>query len=331
MKQLVSILIPAFNAQNWIRDCIESALAQTWSWKEIIVVDDGSRDATFETARSYASPNVQVTSQENRGASAARNQALSLAQGDYIQWLDADDLLAQNKIARQLEDAEHGRTSRVLLSGSWGRFYNHPERSRFRPTSLWRDLQPVEWLLRKVKRNEWMAIESWLVSRKLTDLTGPWNEELTLNDDGEYFCRVVSACTEIRFISDAKCFCRGGNVESLSYAMNLKEEKLKSQFQALRFIIQSLRFLEDSPRTQAACLMLLEKWAGYFHQKIPEMYREMECLAIELGGELLAPLPDFKLKLMSKLVGPRNALRVQRTVCLGRITLKKVAEKLLFY
>ena len=94
MKQLASILIPAFNAQNWIGGCIESALAQTWSRKEIIVVDDGSRDSTLEIAESYASQDVHVTTHDNCGASSARNRALSLAQGDYIQWLDADDLLA---------------------------------------------------------------------------------------------------------------------------------------------------------------------------------------------------------------------------------------------
>ena len=144
MKQLVSILIPAFNAEKWIRECIESALSQTWPWKEIIVIDDGSRDSTLEIAESYASPDVYVTTQDNCGASSARNRALSLAQGDYIQWLDADDLLAPDKVARQLEGAAPGQSSRILLSGAWGKFYHKPERSRFVPNSLWEDLEPVE-------------------------------------------------------------------------------------------------------------------------------------------------------------------------------------------
>ena len=85
MKQLVSIIIPAYNAEKWISACIESAISQTWPRKEILVVDDGSSDKTLEVAKSYSSPELRVFSQENRGASAARNHGLSMAQGDYIQ------------------------------------------------------------------------------------------------------------------------------------------------------------------------------------------------------------------------------------------------------
>src|SRR5436309_10735842 len=89
---LVSILIPAYNAERWIADTVRSALAQTWPRREIIIVDDGSRDQTLQVAQQFASKNVSVVAQENQGASAARNKAFELCQGDYIQWLDADDL-----------------------------------------------------------------------------------------------------------------------------------------------------------------------------------------------------------------------------------------------
>ena len=96
MTPLVSILIPAYNAEHWIADTIESALAQSWQHKEIVVVDDGSRDRTLAIARRYASSRqVKVISQSNSGACAARNNAFANCQGDYIQWLDADDLLLE--------------------------------------------------------------------------------------------------------------------------------------------------------------------------------------------------------------------------------------------
>src|SRR5271154_7166784 len=103
MKPLVSILVPAYNAEAWISDTLRSAISQTWEPKEIIVVDDGSTDQTLSVARRFQSEQVLILSQKNQGAAAARNRAFSLSHGDYIQWLDADDLLAPDKIAKQME------------------------------------------------------------------------------------------------------------------------------------------------------------------------------------------------------------------------------------
>ena len=105
MAPLISILIPAYNAEKWIAETLESALAQTWPNKEVIVVDDGSTDRTLLIARQFESPWVKVLSQPNQGASSARNVAFGLSQGDYIQWLDADDVLAPDKLAQQMEVA----------------------------------------------------------------------------------------------------------------------------------------------------------------------------------------------------------------------------------
>src|SRR3989475_12805478 len=150
MKPLVSILIPAFDAQDWVADTITSAVRQTWPRKEIIVVDDGSRDHTLSIARQFAAKEVSVVTQANQGPSAARNKALSVCQGDYIQWLDADDLLAPDKIPRQMEAIERCQSKRTLFSSSWGYFFYRLKRAEFNPTPLWCDLSPVEWLIRKL-------------------------------------------------------------------------------------------------------------------------------------------------------------------------------------
>src|SRR5947207_15939264 len=113
MRPLVSILIPAYNAEEWLGAAIASAIGQTWAQKEIIVVDDGSTDRTLAVARRFESNEVRVLTQANQGAAAARNKAFSLSRGDYIQWLDADDLLSPDKVARQMEavgEAADGRT-----------------------------------------------------------------------------------------------------------------------------------------------------------------------------------------------------------------------------
>ena len=140
MIPLVSILIPAYNAENWIKDAAKSALDQTWSKKEIIIVDDGSSDNTLHIAREFESESVKVITQANMGASAARNKALSLAQGDYIQWLDADDLLAPNKISQQLKMRHKEGSARILFSSAWCKMFFRLKKAKMATNLLWKDL-----------------------------------------------------------------------------------------------------------------------------------------------------------------------------------------------
>jgi glycosyltransferase involved in cell wall biosynthesis len=102
MAPLVSILIPCYNAERWITEAIESALAQTWSNKEIIVVDDGSTDRSLDMIRKFDG-RIRWESGPNRGGGSARNQLLDLARGEWLQYLDADDYLLPPKISQQME------------------------------------------------------------------------------------------------------------------------------------------------------------------------------------------------------------------------------------
>ncbi len=99
---LVSVIIPCFNAAHFIRDAIQSALTQTHPAVEILVVDDGSTDNSLEIVRSFG-PRVRCDSVTHAGATAARNRGLRAAAGEWIQFLDADDLLMPEKIERQLQ------------------------------------------------------------------------------------------------------------------------------------------------------------------------------------------------------------------------------------
>jgi glycosyltransferase involved in cell wall biosynthesis len=98
---LVSILIPCFNAERWIAQAIESALAQTWREKEVIVVDDGSTDASLTIIKTFED-RIRWESGPNLGSNAARNRLLELARSDWLQYLDADDYLLPEKIALQM-------------------------------------------------------------------------------------------------------------------------------------------------------------------------------------------------------------------------------------
>jgi glycosyltransferase involved in cell wall biosynthesis len=310
VQPLVSILIPAFNAEAWIAESIESALVQSWPKKEIIIVDDGSKDGTYSIARQFASKEVLVLTQANQGAVAARNRAFSLSQGDYIQWLDADDLLAPDKIGKQMRAVEECGGPRTLLSCAWGHFVYRTSRARFRPTSLWCDLSPIDWLLRKFGGDLFMQPSTWLVSRDLTEAAGPWDTRLSLDDDGEYFCRVVRNSDGIRFVPGAKVFYRRAGFGSLSNP-GRSGKKLESQFLSLQLQIRCLRSLEDSERVRLACLRFLEAYLTLFYPERPDIIKRAEELAVALGGRLPVPLLPWKYAWIKELFGWTAAKQAQ--------------------
>jgi len=311
MKPLVSILIPAFNAEKWVADTIRSAVRQTWPRKEIIVVDDGSRDQTLAITRQFSSKDLSVVTQANQGAAATRNHAYSLCQGDYIQWLDADDLLAPDKIARQMDAVGRGVGKRTLVSSAWGWFMHRFHKANFAPTPLWCDLSPVEWLLRKMGQNLHMQTATWLVSRELTEAAGPWNTQLLGDDDGEYFCRVLLGSDGTRFSPEARIYYRMSGSNSLSY-IGRSERKIEAQFVSMELHIRYLRSLEDSERTRAACVKYLQNWLLHFYPERLDIVQRAEQFAATLGGRLQVPPPlSWKYAWIQKSLGWPLAKRAQ--------------------
>ena len=309
MSPLVSILIPAYNSQEWIKETIESALAQTWTSKEVIVVDDGSTDQTLEIARRYASKHVRVVTQPNQGAAVARNTAFSLAQGDYIQWLDADDVLDPYKVENQARMVD-GMSKRTLLSGAWGYFMYRTSKAQFTPTSLWNDLSPVEWLVRKVGDNLHMQTDSWLVSRELSEAAGPWDGRLFRDNDGEYFCRVIVASDGIQFVPQAKSYYRAAGFRSVSY-IGGSNKKLESLFISMKLHMQYLRSIEDSDRTRMACVRYICNWLPEFYPYRPDIAEQLLNIAAQLGGEPKEPRLSWKYNWLVQLFGWGAGRRAQ--------------------
>jgi glycosyltransferase involved in cell wall biosynthesis/peptidoglycan/xylan/chitin deacetylase (PgdA/CDA1 family) len=330
-KPLVSILIPAFNAQEWISDTLRSAMAQTWERKEIIVVDDGSTDQTLRIVRQFESDSVRVVSQKNQGAAAARNTALSLSKGEYIQWLDADDLLAPDKIAKQMEALDLSRGRRTLLSSPFGKFTYRWYRAEFVPTALWSDQSSTDWLLRKMAQNLFMQTATWLVSRELTEAAGPWDIRLTENDDdGEYFCRVLLASDGVRFVPEARVYYRVFEDDSLSN-IGASDKKREALWLSMQLHIGYLKSLEDSPRSRAACLDYLQRNLFYFYPNMPHITRQAQQMARDLRGLLGVPRLAWWYSALKVLIGWRATKRLALEVRTMRKSVKKNADKALFW
>jgi glycosyltransferase involved in cell wall biosynthesis len=329
MSPLVSILIPAYNAEKWIADTIRSALGQTWPKKEIIIVDDGSTDQTLAIARQFASQEVCVFTQPNQGASAARKKAYSLCQGGYVQWLDADDLLRAEKIARQMAVLERLSSNRTLPSSGWGYFMYRLRKTVFCPSALWCDLSPVEWQVRKMEQNLHMPLMTWLVSRELCQAAGPWDTRLSLDDDGEYFCRVVLASDGIRFVPEAEVYYRRSGTSTMS-AVDWSNKKLDSQALSMQLQIAHLRAAEDSDRVRAACLTYLHNWLHCFYPERMDIVGQLAQTAADLGGELKEPRLPWKYVWIQKLFGWESAKRARILLPRLRLSLIRSWDKALF-
>jgi len=122
MNPLVSVVIPAYNAGKYIRETIDSIIGQTYKEIEVIIVDDGSTDSTYEICVEYSAkyPNVKLLNHKNRinkGVSISRKYAVDHAQGDFIAFCDSDDIMQPNKIESQLEAFRRHKGAVLVHSG----------------------------------------------------------------------------------------------------------------------------------------------------------------------------------------------------------------------
>ena len=327
MSGLVSVLIPAYNSEMWIADTIKSALSQTWKNIEIIIVDDGSTNSTPFIAEQFQAKNVKVIRQENSGACVARNKALSCCQGDYIQWLDSDDLLHPQKIAAQLARVEGCWNCDVLLSAACGHFYFRPRNARFRADACWQNLAPVEWLITKFNQGFGMLPVTWLVSRHLTEICGLWDERLTLDDDGEYSCRLVSKSASVEFVQDSKCYYRRGNLSSLSN--KISDESLNSFYLSICLCIEYLLSLEDSQRTRSACINHLVNNLLYFYPERKDLLEKMYNISAEFGKGEISPRLTSRFSALATIIGFRAAKDVKSAAWKAEVLVRKNWDKLL--
>jgi glycosyltransferase involved in cell wall biosynthesis len=304
----VSVLIPCFNAEKFIGETLESVLSQTLPATEIIVVDDGSTDRSQDVVRSLMRPNIRLVEQANRGQTAALNKCLECATGDYVQYLDADDLLEPDKIERQLARlVDHPR---CVASAEWGRFVHNPDETVFTPEPVWRDLDPLDWLsLSRVDGLGMMLPALWLIPMAIVRKVGPWVEELTLNNDAEYFTRILLASDRVLFCPGARCHYRSGLQNSLSGLKSLRA--WQSQYRVLELCEAYVRGREDSERIRRGFAL---SWQHFAHSCYPYDSKLSGCaLARARALHTVTVRPDGgpSFKIASRIVGWRIARKLQ--------------------
>jgi glycosyltransferase involved in cell wall biosynthesis len=262
----VSILVPVYNAASWIESTLQSCLAQTGDFKlEIIVVDDNSTDNTIEAINRFAAKhpylNLVFAINPKKGACSARNHAFHMSTGEVIQWLDADDLLGEHKIARQIKLLS--ANPNCLVASKWRRFTGDLQNLWPEEKGPWihvsKKATPLEWLL-----SERMMITSgWLGTRRLFEAIGPWNESLMINQDGEFFTRAIAASEGVVFESESQVYYR---TEAKSRVSRFTPDKAPSLFDSLKSFEDVLCKLGNSKEIR---ILISKKYLGFIQQVCP--------------------------------------------------------------
>lgn len=307
---LVSVVIPCFNARRWIEATIASVEAQTWRPLEIVVVDDGSTDGSGEWLQAQAEAGrLRVLRQPNRGQTAALNAGTRVARGQLLQYLDADDLLAPDKIARQVARLE-GRDDLVAAS-AWARFFGEvPDGARYAPEPCGRDLAPLDWLVAAWHDGGGMLFPArWLVPRALVDAAGPWSEDLSLNNDAEFFVRVLLASRGVRFSGDALAWYRSTVPGSMSARTDAAA--IAAHDAALSRIAGHLEPHLDHPGLRRGLSLVWQRYARFAHPYAPALAEAALRRAACLDPARLPIEGGWRTRVVSALFGWRVARRLQ--------------------
>ena len=194
---LVSVITPAFNAAAHLAETIESCLAQTWRDFELLIVDDGSTDTTAALARRYAAcdARVRVFSVPNRGSSAARNLAISHAQGSFFALLDSDDVWMPDYLQVQIATLNRHPTADVVTANAIN-YGGDRDGTSYWPSS--NEVRPLTFG-EMIAREDAVCIMS-VFRRSVIERAGRFDERFRGNEDYQFWLRVAMAgCT---FVAD---------------------------------------------------------------------------------------------------------------------------------
>lgn len=320
---LVSVVIPVYNREDVIEETLESVWAQTYRPIELIVVDDGSTDATTDVVKQWIdrrdhtpSFTSQMIVQENRGAPSARNRGAEVSRGEYIQFLDSDDRLSERKIEHQVTALRNVSDDDPVVPFCETVFFDNgsnPEEGKRQEGRIMSSSDDaVQWLTNLLGwdgNGGMVAPHSWLVPRSIVEAAGPWREGLTTDQDGEYFARVVLESSRI-LKTEGTAYYRvhrtqtsqssrksASDFRSLLTSVRLKEQYLLEKAQS-----------HQEHRVEAAAARHFIQIAYQAYPEHPVLSKVAERWARERTPEVEVPRPSsWRRALLHRLLGWKGA------------------------
>jgi glycosyltransferase involved in cell wall biosynthesis len=308
---LVSVIIPMFNAERFISETIQSVKNQTYKNWEIIIIDDGSTDNSSFLVENLNNPRIKLINVPNGGASKARNIGIRNAKGFYIQFLDADDILSPNKIEDQVKIFESNNhidlcfCKTIVFTHSLNLKTNLEVNSEIFDFETISGNELLKTLLGINIKTYMIPISAYLVKKELIDVAGEWNETLTLDDDGEFFSRVLNCSKTVAFDKKGINYYRKFHTKySLSQQIGIKymASEIKSTLNKLSTIKKDVSIIEFNKIAKIQYSLLKYK---YYYDLNNIDFVNIDYELNSVGGFEIKILPTFKGRFFMKILGDK--------------------------
>ncbi len=307
VTNLVSTIIPVFNRAELLREAVQSVLDQTYRPIEIIIVDDESTDETPGTIHELISRHpaiIRTARQKNSGPGVARETGRQMAQGEFIQYLDSDDLLLPEKFNRQVAALRERPDAGAAYC--WTRYLKIGEQPHPEPWK--RSGTVVETMFPTFLDDRWWDTPTPLYRRSVCDKAGPWSD-LRLEEDWEYDCRIAALGTRLVHCPEFLAEVRDHGGERLCRGDAFDPERMKMRARSHEMILEHAKRAEIAPDEQqmqrfSRKLFLLSRQcgaAGLGHESARLFDMARKTCGMERGSHL-----DFRIyATLSRLFGWR--------------------------
>lgn len=209
--------MPCYNAEKYVAETLTCLLGQDYENIEIILVDDGSSDKSYDIAKQFETDSrVQVYQQPNSGACVARNLALSKASGEYVIFMDADDLVTKDMIASQMALLADGSDG-YMTFGHWARFYDGQlDKAVVEGGEIYHDYDNAKDALADIWNGKgMMPIHTYIIPRSVVG-EERYDVRLKVNQDGEFLCRMLMRANGLKYCPRGVAYYRSGIAGSVS-------------------------------------------------------------------------------------------------------------------
>ena len=227
----ISVIIPTYNRKKYIKRAIDSVIRQSYKPFEIIVIDDGSTDGTYELIKkSYSSSQISIEKQINNGVSSARNKGVKLANGDWIAFLDSDDEWFENKLELQVREIKKSKTFMICHTNEiW-------IRNGIRVNQMKKHQKYGGFIFEKCLDMCRISPSSVMIRRCIFDEIGLFDEDLIICEDYDLWLR-ISSKYPVLYLDSMLIKKFGGHEDQLSKNINGIEQ---FRIQSLEKILKNL-------------------------------------------------------------------------------------------